>query len=177
MCPVALAVCLLLDEKGDRAVRSLWDRLEENGVPSMRSHTHGGHSPHLSYAVLRSWSRQAVQSAIEALPDGGPVALNFDGIGTFRRGRTWLIPGVPAALLQRQERVVAAATGTGADLHRNYVPGIWVPHCSVAPRVPLEQLPLLVSVVNQFLPLAVVAAAAALIDSGTGQRWLLPHVP
>ena len=52
---VALAVCLLFDRRSERAVRALWDRLERAGVPSLRSHTHGQHMPHVSYAVLRAW--------------------------------------------------------------------------------------------------------------------------
>ena len=50
---MALAVCLLFDARGERAIRALWDQLETLGVPSLRSHTHGRHVPHLSYAVLR----------------------------------------------------------------------------------------------------------------------------
>jgi len=38
---VALAVCLLFERRSERAVRALWDRLEQTGVPSLRSHTTG----------------------------------------------------------------------------------------------------------------------------------------
>jgi hypothetical protein len=57
---VALAVCLLFDRRGERAIRALWDQLESLGVPSLRSHTRGRHVPHLSYAVLRSWDLASV---------------------------------------------------------------------------------------------------------------------
>jgi hypothetical protein len=57
---VALAVCLLFDRRSERALRALWDRLEERGVPSLQSHTHGRHVPHVSYTVLRSWDQAAV---------------------------------------------------------------------------------------------------------------------
>jgi 2'-5' RNA ligase len=174
---MALAVCLLLDARSERAVRKLWDRLEDLGVPTLRSHTHGRHLPHLSFAVLRDWRLDDVRQAVEALSDGGPVDLHFDALGTFRRGRAWLIPAVTSSVLGRQEQTVAAVSATGADLHRNYMPGMWVPHLTIAPRVPLVALPVLAAAVYDVLPLRASADRAALIDSGTGQVWPLSHVP
>src|SRR6476469_10725910 len=83
---IALAVCLLFDARSDQALRRLWVRLEDGGVGSLLSHTHGRHVPHLSYAVLRQWDLAAVAAAVEQLGDGEPVDLSFDGVGLFRRG-------------------------------------------------------------------------------------------
>lgn len=174
---VALAVCLLFDERSERALRLLWHRLETAGISTLLSHTHGHHVPHLSYAVLRTYDVDAVAVALAALPDGGPVGLHFDGLGLFRRGRAWLIPGIGADVHARQERVVAAAVATGADLHLNYRPGHWVPHCTLAPRVRREALAALAVEVYGTLPLEAVADRAALIDSSTGERWPLDGIP
>jgi 2'-5' RNA ligase len=174
---MALAVCWLFDRRSDRLLRNLWTRLEDLGVPTLQSHTHGRHVPHLSLAVLREWRPDAVAKAVEALPDGGSVSLYFDALGTFRRGRAWLVPAVSADVLQRQERIVSAVTETGADLHRHYRPGLWVPHCTLAPRVPLTTLPILAAAVYDVLPLQTTADRAALIDSSTGQLWPLSHLP
>ncbi|HEY6932295.1 MAG TPA: 2'-5' RNA ligase family protein [Marmoricola sp.] len=174
---MALAVCLLLDARTDRAVRRLWDRLEDAGIPTLRSHTHGRHLPHVSYAVLRSWDLEAVAKAVSALPEGGPVELHFDALGLFRRSRSWLVPAGPADLVSRQQAVLRAVEGTGADLHRHYRPGLWVPHCTLAPRVRMDQLTDLAALVYDVLPLHAVADRAALVDSGTGRRVPLPHVP
>ena len=174
---MALAVCLLFDRRSDRILRGLWDRLEDLGVPTLKSHTHGRHVPHLSLAVLREWQQDEVRKAVESLPDDGPVNLHFDGLGSFRRGRAWLVPAVSADVLQRQERAVSALNETGADLHRHYQPGLWVPHCTLAPRVPLVALPILAAAVYDVLPLETTADHAALIDSSTGQLWPLTHLP
>lgn len=136
---MALAVCLLFDGPAERRLRALWARLEELGVPALGSHTHGRHVPHLSYAVLRDWDLEPVREAIEALPDGGPIELRFDALGTFRRGRAWLVPATTGDLATRQERVVDALRGTGMELHRHYAPGFWIPHCTLAPRVGLDR--------------------------------------
>jgi hypothetical protein len=174
---VALAICLLFDRRSDRAIRGLWDRLEDAGVPSLRSHTHGRHVPHVSYAVLRTWDVAAVTAALEALGSGTPVDLSFDGVGLFRRGRAWLLAGVPAAFIARQERVVDAVAATGAELHRHYHPGRWLPHCSLAPRAPLAQLPLLAATVYEVLPLHARLDRAALVHTSSGDIWPLPMLP
>ncbi len=114
-------------------------------MPSLRSHTHGRHLPHVLYAVLRTWDLVAVSAAVAGLGAVAPVELTFDGVGLFRRGRAWLLAGASAEFLTWQERVVDVVTATGAELHKHYRPGRWVPHCSVAPRAPLAQLPVLVS--------------------------------
>jgi 2'-5' RNA ligase len=174
---VALAVCLLFDRRSERAVRALWDRIEVQGVPSLRSHTHGRHVPHVSYAVLRRWDQAVVDDALAGLDGGDPVDLSFDGIGLFRRGRTWLVAGVSADFVARQQRVVEAVTATGAELHKHYRPGVWLPHCSLAPRATLSQLPLVVAAVMDVLPLRGRLDRAALINSATGEVYPLAALP
>jgi hypothetical protein len=174
---MALAVCLLLDQRTERTVRLLWERLEQAGLPSMPSHTHGRHVPHVSYAVVRQWDLAQVRPVVESLPDGGPVELRFDALGTFRRGRAWLGPAVTTDLVRRQERLMRALSAERLDLHRNYLPGWWVPHCTLAPRVRLQALPELAAIVYEVLPLVGRADRAALVDSSTGRVWPLPNVP
>jgi 2'-5' RNA ligase superfamily len=174
---MALAVCLLFDRRSERAVRALWDRLEAEGVPSLRSHTHGRHVPPVSYAVLRSWDTAAVTSALERLDGGSSVELAFDGVGLFRRGRTWLLAGGSTDLMARQQRVVDAVCATGADLHKHYKPGIWLPHCSLAPRVQLAHLPVVVAAVFDVLPLLGTLDHAALVNSATGEICPLSALP
>jgi 2'-5' RNA ligase len=174
---VALAVCLLFDRRSERALRALWDRLEERGVPSLRSHTHGQHVPHVSYAVLRSWEQAAVTAALSSLASGDPVELSFDGVGLFRRGRAWLLAGVTSDFVTRQEHVASAVLATGADLHKHYRHGMWVPHCTVAPRASLAQLPALAAAVYDVLPLRARLDHAALVNSATGRVWPLASVP
>lgn len=174
---MALAVCLLFDRRSERAVRALWDRLEDRGVASLGSHTHGRHVPHVSYAVLRRWDETAVRDALAGISGGVPVELSFDGIGLFRRGRTWLVAGVSADFVARQQRVVEVVTATGAELHKHYRPGVWLPHCSLAPRATLAQLPSVVAAVLDVLPLRGRLDRAALINSATGEFSPLPALP
>lgn len=174
---MALAVCLLFDSRSDYLLRGLWSRLEEAGVRTLETHTHGRHHPHLSYAVLRSWELARVESALAALPDSGELSISFHGTLAFPRGRAALAPAVTADLARRQQEVVAALVATGADLHRNYRPDSWVPHVSVATRAQGAKLTTVVKAIADVLPLTVRVDRAALVDSATGETWALPHIP
>lgn len=174
---VALAVCLLFDARSDLLVRALWSRLEDAGVATLATHTHGHHHPHLSYAVLRRWDLGRAQEALAALPAAEPFAMSFHGTLAFPRGRVALAPAVTADLAARQVRVVTALEATGAELHRNYVAGQWVPHVSVATRAQGAKLATVAKAITDALPLTVHVDRAALVDSATGQTWRLPHIP
>lgn len=65
-------------------MRNLWDQLEARGVPTLRTHTHGRHRPHLSYVVLLSWDFDAVRTAVERLTDRGPFEVTFTALGASR---------------------------------------------------------------------------------------------
>jgi len=96
---VALAVCALFDAAGERLIRGLWARLEDAGVGSLASHTHGHHHPHLSLAVLREWELDCVRDTLGRLPDGGgfPVTLTVASAALVdtATGQTWPLPGIP----------------------------------------------------------------------------------
>jgi hypothetical protein len=173
---VALAVCLLLDPPADDVVRRLWQRLEDAGVPSLASHTHGRHVPHLTYVSLRSWDLAAVTDGLGGLPEESPVRIHLDGLGMFRRSRCWLAPAVTLDLAARQQAVVGEVTASGADLHKHYRPGDWTPHVTLAPRLHLRDLPLVARLVNDVLPITTTASRAVLIDTSTGERHRLPHL-
>jgi 2'-5' RNA ligase len=173
---MALAVCLLLDERADDAVRQLWQRLEAAGVPSLLSHTHGRHVPHLSYASLRSFDLDKVTQRLVELPERPAMTLHLDALGTFRRSRCWLGPAVTADLAERQAAVVQALAASDSALHRHYRVGEWIPHVTLAPRLHLRDLPTVAGIVYDVLPIVATTSTAALIDTSTGRRHRLPHL-
>jgi hypothetical protein len=173
---VALAVCLVFDPPADAAIRRLWSRLESAGVQTLATHTHGHHVPHLTYASLRSYDVDAVRERLALVPEAAPLTLHLDAFGTFRRSRCWLAPAVTPDLVARQASVVEAVLATGADLHHHYAPGRWLPHVTFAPRLHLTDLATVASAVYDVLPLDAPVTRAALIDTSTGARSVLPHL-
>lgn len=166
---MTLSICLTLDPRSDRAVRALWQRLEDTGVQTLSSHTHGRHLPHLTLASLRSWDLDTVRTALSTLPAWAPLTVDLEGLGLFRRSRCWLGPAPSVELLSRQ-RAVVDAVRRDADLHRHYEPGSWVPHLTLAPRLHLHDLPVVAKAVFDVLPLAATLNELALIDTSTGTR-------
>ncbi len=173
---MALAVCLLFDNRSDLLLRGLWSRLEAEGVRTLETHTHRRHYPHLSYVVLRSWDLPRVEEALADLPPAEPFTVSFHGTLAFPRGRAALAPAITADVALRQWRIATALEATGAELHRNYQAGHWVPHVSVATRAQGDKLVTVIRSIADVLPLTVRVNRAALVDSATGQTWPLPHI-
>lgn len=173
---MTLSVCLLPDARGEVVVRRLWDRLEDAGVPTLASHTHGRHLPHLTLAAVRSDDVATTRAAVEVLPAVAPHAVRFDSFGTFRRSRCWLGPVVTADLLARQRKAADAVRSAGLELHRHYEPDGWTPHLTIAPRLHLRDLPTVAGVVYDVLPLTVRVDRAAVVDTATGTTHPLPHL-
>jgi 2'-5' RNA ligase len=174
---MALAVCLLFDSRSDRLVRELWARLEDSGIDTLQTHTHRRHVPHLSYVVLREWQEDSVADAVAGLGNGGPISMSCHGTLVFPRGRVALAPAVPAGVAARQEQVARALGATGAELHRHYEPGQWVPHVSVATRASGAQLETAVRALSDVLPMRLTVERAALVDSATGKVRPLDQIP
>ena len=176
---MALAVCALFDGAGERMIRGLWARLEDAGIASMASHTHGHHHPHLSYAVLLEWELDRVRDALGRLPDGRRFPANVQGTVVFPRGRVALAVAVPAQVALRQDRVASVLEATGAQLHKHYRPTSWIPHVSVVTHAPAALLPVAVTAIFDVLPVTLTVASAALVDTATatGEIWPLPGIP
>ncbi len=149
-------------------MRDLWRRLEEAGIGTLATHTHGRHVPHLTLASLRTYDLEAVRTACAAVPAPAGQEVRFDALGMFPRSRCWLVPAVDGDLLGRQQTAVTAVAATGADLHRSYQPGSWVPHLTLAPRLGLDQLPALARHVFEILPLVATLTRTVLVDTSTG---------
>ena len=164
---MAVSVCLLPDETGERAVRGVWRRLEEAGVPTLLSHTHGRHVPHLTLASLVSGDPGGVGTALRDLSSGEPTTLEFGALGVFPRSRCWLLPAAPADLLTRQQAVVDLVVRAGAEVHRGYRAGAWLPHLTLAPRLHLAELPVVARYCFDVLPLRIRFTGAALVDTAT----------
>ena len=84
---MTLSVCLTLDAAAERAVRALWQRLEEAGIATLLTHTHGRHIPHLTLASLRSWDLEPVQKELSEQPLDLPQVVHFDALGSPDRPR------------------------------------------------------------------------------------------
>ncbi len=117
---------LLLDDDLDGAVRAVWDRLAAAGLRSLAGHPHPTNRPHVTLA-----GGEVLPARLD-LPLPMPVTLD----GTIRfDGRTgmlaWRVVPTPELLA-----VQAAVWRAMADENPLRAPGRWVPHVSLARKVP-----------------------------------------
>lgn len=163
----SLSVCLLLDDRADRAVRRLWRQLEDDGVPTLATYTHGRHVPHVTLADL---GPAEVEQVVGTLSRGWehPVPVVLVALGAFTRTRCALLPTVPAELVTRQSAVVERLDAAGLTLSPHYRPGTWLPHVTLGPRLPLDSLPRVARRVYDVLPLAASLERLVVVDTSTG---------
>ena len=112
---------LLPDDRLDREIRAVWERLAGQGVGSLAEHKHPTNRPHVTLAA------GAVLPLLD-LPLPIPVVL--DGIVILGRVLAWRVHS--AELLTVQADVWRALE----DPNPLRTPGAWIPHISLARRVP-----------------------------------------
>ncbi len=126
-------VDLVLDPGADAAVRTLWRRLDEAGLPSLARHRSPSNRPHVTLAMTRVWpERDAVAAALRAL-DALPLTARIGAPVVFGRGPFVLAIGVvPTQALIALHRALAEALPPAHDHLR---PGAWTPHVTLGNRM------------------------------------------
>jgi 2'-5' RNA ligase len=169
----SLSVCLLLDETADRAVRRLWRQLEDDGVPTLASATHGRHLPHLTLVDVGVATMDDVRAALDAVPPAEPLPVTFVALGAFTRSRCSLVPTVPRQLVAHQLTTAAAIASAGLQVGRHYRADAWLPHLTLGPRLPLSSLTTVAGRVFEVLPLTATLERMAIVDTSAGDVYPL----
>ncbi|WP_030106771.1 2'-5' RNA ligase family protein [Actinoalloteichus caeruleus] len=139
---MAEALVFYFDDEAERAVRVLWERLERAGVPSLARLGHGQHRPHLTLAMGAAFPvpiRRELAGELDRihLPD-----LWLHTVGTFTASEDVLMLGamVDVELLAVHSAVHDVLAGGVRQPSAYYLPGSWVPHCTLAMGITGEQL-------------------------------------
>jgi hypothetical protein len=161
---VAQALECYFDDAADKAVRALWQRLELAGVPGL------GGRPHLSFAVagmIPPATRRGLAKdlALLAMPSVWLYTL-----GTFPTNQNALLLGAitDAELLAVHVAVHDVLAGRVRDPWAHYLPGVWVPHCTLAEDVTPEQLVAGFAALHPIEPIRARIVEVAVRDTRTG---------
>lgn len=130
---MAFSVILYLDPVTDAEVRSLWQLLSERQISSVM--TDMGVRPHVSLAGFEHVEAEAFCQALKVFAHSArPVTVRFEAVGTFptEKGVVYLAPVVTLELLQLHAKFNNLVTELGLVPDEYYVPGNWVPHCTLA---------------------------------------------
>ncbi|GAA1433845.1 2'-5' RNA ligase family protein [Microlunatus lacustris] len=160
------SVELTVDAGTDRAVRELWSRLADAGLPSeQRATPSPSHQPHVTLWAGDHLDPTA-DAALPGLVAGLDLTLRLGGLLAFgpRRGSVVLARQVvlDRALLDLQ---TAVATRCGADPDGHFGPGRWTPHVTLARRVRVDQLSAVVQALGHLPELVAVSRGCRRWDS------------
>ncbi len=132
---MAYAINLRSDNSSSDSIRTLWDKC--SAIESSPSMVAMQYPPHITLAIYDEISTSDLFAGFEsALVHLDRVTIRFDSLGYFETPFgivVWVSPTLP-------EQVTAAHhsihTEIDVDLCRkNYRPGIWQPHCSLATSI------------------------------------------
>lgn len=149
-------VAVYFDDEADRAVRALWRRLDQAGVGSGAP----AWPPHVTFAaakVIPRRTRDALKAELRTL---AIPSLWLSTLGTFPTAENVLMLGavVDGELLAVHSAIHDVLAGQVQSPQAYYMPGSWVPHCTLALGVAHEQ------VVRGFAALHPVARIEARVD-------------
>lgn len=173
-------VCTAFDPATDDAVYAVREWLREAGVLLP---TRPPHRPHFTLAAARVPRDPELERvcavAAEVAARHAPIPLALPEVGRFgRAGALWLGPASDDRLTALQLDVHAALERAGwpSAFGERSAPAGWVPHCTLATRVPKPELRRLQELVAaRYRPIdATVDALAVILVGGRGDVRHLP---
>jgi hypothetical protein len=163
-------IVLWPDPETSAAVRALWHELATTGLPSLETHTHKLHQPHVSLVVAEELDVQDASAAVGVVP-ATPIPC-LAGVAGFFRGGVMLLPLVPnTELLDEQKRVSNALHELATGRWPHTQPGIWMPHITCAYGITPDQVDAAVTIALKYLPLNGFLTTGGVEDGTTGEQW------
>jgi len=156
-----------------QAVRGMWDDMAELGLPSMATHSHRLHEPHVSLVVAEIFDATRALEEIAAVPSE-PISLSVSAAGVFPGGVLFLVCEPNQELLEEQQRIHRAVLPLATDAWSYFEPGRWTPHITLAMDLTTEQLVAALPVVLDRLPLVGRLERGGIEDGSTAERWPAP---
>jgi hypothetical protein len=165
---------MYFDDQADTAVRRLWQRLADAGLPSLATLTHRQHRPHVSLAVAESLADADPVPLRSVLMSRRP-ALSLYVLGTFpgAQGVLFLGAQVTAELLAFHADVHAALAGQPIQHWTHYLPGSWIPHCALAEGLDRSEAGRAFGLLAGYRPITAEATSVGIKDTATGSITLL----
>jgi hypothetical protein len=163
-------IVLWPDPETSAAVRDIWRKLTAAGLPSLETHTHRRHQPHVSLVVAENLDVHAASNAVGPAP-ATPIPCRVEVAGLFPGG-VLLLPLVPnIELLVEQQRVSTALNGLAAGRWAHTAPGLWMPHMTCAYNLAPDQAATALAIALEHLPLNGYLTTGGVEDGTTGANW------
>jgi len=138
---VPYAVELYFDEATDEAVRAIWHRLADAGIST--GALVNGARPHISLGGCQELDATRFRSALMSFAHKSPpleFALASVGVFPTAEGVVFLAPAVTRDLLNLHEAIHTVFAEYAVSPWTLYLPGNWVPHCTLALNLPQDRI-------------------------------------
>ena len=140
---MAYAVELFFDPATDAAVRAIWRALDAAQIPPPTAS--GDAHPHITVAVYDQIDEAACAEQLAELALAiAPFTLTLANLGLFppsqREAVVFAAPTVTASLLLNHERIQRVLTPCAKGPLPYYLPGAWVPHCTLTQHCPPDRI-------------------------------------
>jgi len=160
------ALELAFDDGAEAAIREIWNGLKAAGLSTTMLDL--GARPHVSLAVYDAPALADAREEAEAFfAQESPVPLLFSSVGSFPgdEGVVFLAPVVTPELLGLHARYHARLAHLREAARPHYLPGAWVPHCTIGYNVSPRLLPATVEFVRTAaLPIRGTITSAAVLE-------------
>jgi 2'-5' RNA ligase len=140
------AIEMNLDAEAEGVVRKIWAALKEEGFGSMGLKEA---RPHVTLGIAADVENE-LEKRLEAFASSlAPMSFHIRSVGTFPGGVVFLAPIVTRELLEMHAKFHELFGLRPSAISKLYVPGAWVPHCTLASELTQARMGEAVRVVLQ----------------------------
>lgn len=135
------AVIALFDTVLEQRIKKIWEELEKNKI-SYYAREVEDRVPHITLASYKEVSVTNFINEMETFyKDKGKIQVEFQAVGSFINTKTlFYSPTVTKELIELHSDHHRYFASFNNDEESLYLPGKWVPHCTLANRLSKEKL-------------------------------------
>lgn len=140
---------LNFDDNSNLIIKNMWKKLSERGI-SDYMHKHGGF-PHIALAVFDDIDVLEIENIIEkVVEDEHKFTIKMSSLGIFPSNESvlFLSPAASENLINFHMKLHDALK----DIEEQwdyYLPGFWVPHCTLGMNIPKTKIQKALDVINE----------------------------
>ncbi|HXI83631.1 MAG TPA: 2'-5' RNA ligase family protein [Verrucomicrobiae bacterium] len=160
------AVEMFCDESADKRVREIWNDLAQAKLTS--SMIDGGYRPHVTLGVFEGYTSPQFENELRLFAEKrGVFSIKFDYLGVFPRpeGVVYFGAVVTGQLLSVHGEFTRHFAPLMMGIRPYYLPGNWVPHCTLAYGLSMATIPSAVEVCSRsMLPIIAQVKEIGLVE-------------
>jgi hypothetical protein len=131
----------LFDEKTEQIIKNIWKKLSEESISFYEEEIKEGR-PHITFGSYYDLNKtEYIRLLDKFYEDKNGIDITFNTIGSFLNyGTLFLSPTVTKELIDFHSGHHEYFKEFNENANSLYLPGKWIPHCTLANRLPPEKL-------------------------------------